>query len=90
MMAEVEEEPVAGENLRVSVALTLTNVTPTCHWRRSQEVYLELLGHEHDLELAPVEIVADDDLVPVPLDCLTRFGQEEVLVGFQLDKFMRD
>lgn len=39
---------------------------------------------EHDLELATVEFVPDDDLMPVPLKRGAGFGDEEIWVCFEL------
>lgn len=39
---------------------------------------------EDDLELAPVEVVPDHDLVAVPRECLPRLRDEQVLVRLEL------
>ena len=41
-------------------------------------------GDEDDFELAPVEVVADYDLVAVPRESRTRFGDKKVRVRFEL------
>ena len=41
-------------------------------------------GDEDDLELAPVEVVPDHDLVAVPRECLPRLRDEQVLVRLEL------
>jgi hypothetical protein len=75
---------VAGESLRDSVALTLltlTNVTPTCHWRtsttsrtrtRTCDAYLAVC-RVHDLPCAVVATlltVSRPDMNTVPLSWL--------------------
>jgi len=80
LLGEIDTQPVFGERVRGLLCGLLGLLDP---WGEGGD---ELLGHEDDFELASVEVVADDDLVTVALDGLARFGQEEVLVGFQLER----
>ena len=40
--------------------------------------------HKYDFELAPMKLVADDDLVSIALKSCARFRDEQILIRFEL------
>jgi hypothetical protein len=72
LLCEVDLEPRLRE-------LSILGDLSLCRRRRG------VRGDEHHLELAPVEVVTDDDLMAVPREGGARFRDEEVVVCFQLD-----
>jgi hypothetical protein len=44
----------------------------------------ELAGYKDDFEFSPVEVVTDNDLMSVSVNCTTSFRNEEFWIRFQL------